>query len=121
MKTEYVLYMNLYIFVEILQKIFSRRPSSEYYNLKEYTGKITKYIYQFIFENQPIEKVLNEITDLTEIHYISISNKDTKLVALIFLIIVIVIGILLLIPLPLLYVKKYESFSFIFLKDHGLQ
>ncbi len=97
------------------------RPSSEYYDFYEYTSKITNYVYQFLYEDKPIEKALNKITDLTEIHYISISNKDTKLVAVTFLIIVIIIGILLFIPLSLLYSKKKNLFFIIFSKEQGME
>jgi len=92
------------------------RPSSKHYSINDYSGKIIKYINQFLYEDQPIEKVLNEISDLTEIHYVSLSNKDIKLVAIIFLIIVIVTGLSLLIPILLLYVKKYELFFIYFSK-----
>ena len=90
------------------------RPTSEYYSFDDYISRITKYVNQFLYDNKPVEKVLEEISDLTEIHYISISNKDTRLVAIIFLIIVIVLGILLLIPL--FYLNKYESFFTYFTK-----
>jgi len=93
------------------------RPSSEYYSFGDYTNRITKYVNQFLYENQPIEKVLNEIIDLTEIHYVSISNNDTKLIVVIFLIIVMIVGILLFIPLSLIFVKKCKLFFIYFSKE----
>ncbi|OUM60632.1 hypothetical protein PIROE2DRAFT_13537 [Piromyces sp. E2] len=54
------------------------RPTSEYYHFSEYYQKIENYVYQYLYENETVEYVLEKIEDLTRIHYVSFTEKDSN-------------------------------------------
>jgi len=72
----------------------------------EYKRKFRKYIYQYLYKNETIDKILERIDDLTKDYYIS---KDSN-IGLISFIIILVISILMFLSLVFLFIENFQPF-----------
>jgi len=79
------------------------RPSSIIDNYDYYSSKYTNLISKFLFNNKPINEVLNEIENITKIHYYSIKTSKTGLV---FFIILLFLFCSVLFSISLLFIPK---------------
>eukprot|EP00833_Pecoramyces_ruminatium_P006823 jgi/Orpsp1_1/1180855/evm.model.c7180000074881.1 len=92
------------------------RPINKVKDYSDYSEKFRKYAYEYIYENKTAKEVLNNIYDITQIYYLSLSTKDTY-IGLIIFIIDIITGVVVILSLSLLYVKKYNRYFKFFTKD----
>jgi len=88
----------------------SRRPVSKYYDFTEYSERVTNYMYQYLYEEHPVEEVLEKVDDLTKFHNVSIYNSDSKLLAYIYVILIALLVIVLISTIPFIFVEKYKPF-----------
>jgi len=86
------------------------RPSTKKYNNSDYNKKIMHYFNQFLYKNQTVYKVLEQIDDLTKIYNVSLNNDDTKLLTMILIILVIFSSSIMILSLLFLYNKKLKIY-----------
>jgi len=74
-----------------------------------YEKKYRKYIYQYLYEDEPIEEILKKILDVTKFYTISLNTEDSY-VGLIFYIFISVITVLMLLSLFVLSNDNFHPF-----------
>ncbi|OUM60635.1 hypothetical protein PIROE2DRAFT_13540, partial [Piromyces sp. E2] len=97
---------------EIIKQVqFINRPSSKYYHFSNYIQKIEKNIYKYLYDDEPVEKVLEKIEDLTRIHNVSFTERDSNYeFALSIFIFVVTLSFIMAGSIYLLFVEKFEQF-----------
>jgi len=99
---------------------FIGRPSSSYENYDYYSEFFRKHIYDFLYGNKTASEVLNEINDITKIHYITINDdemKDSKILGFAFIYIILILLSVMLFSIIFLFISKYEGFFHFLSKD----
>ncbi|KAG4092156.1 periplasmic binding protein-like II [Neocallimastix lanati (nom. inval.)] len=87
------------------------RPTTNLYSSTEYYQRIINYAHQYLYGNETASKALKQISDLTAIHFISMTkDRPSKIYAIIFFIIVNVLSFIFLTSIILLFTKKYKVY-----------
>jgi len=94
---------------------FTVRPSSKYYSYTDLNLRIEKYVYEYLYGNQTAEVALKNVENLTKIHYISFTEKESNNeLALSIFILVVTLSILMAGSLIFLFSGKLsEYFSYL--------
>jgi len=78
----------------------------DFYDQDKYEEKFGKLATSYVFKNNDLSNVLNQIEDITKIYYISFSSE----IGLIFTVLVILFSILMLLSLIFIFMEKYKAF-----------
>jgi len=87
---------------------FISRPSSITNNYDEYSKYFRQYLYEFLYENEDVEWVLEKIDDIVKIYEITIDTSET-LVGLIVFAITLLIIIMISLSFIFLLIEKYKK------------
>eukprot|EP00833_Pecoramyces_ruminatium_P001003 jgi/Orpsp1_1/1175035/evm.model.c7180000052379.1 len=89
-----------------------RRFTSNIYSNSEFNNKVNHYFHKFLYGNQTASETLEQIDDITRIHFISIEIKDSKIYGIFLIILVIVFSIIMLLSLLFLRMRKYKVYFY---------
>jgi len=95
----------------------NKRPVSVYYSFMDYSNKVFNYISKFLYGDSKVEDILVKVEDLTKFHYVSIYSDEAKSLAYIYFAIIVLLAIVLVIILPLIFIKKFKLFFTYYYKD----
>eukprot|EP00833_Pecoramyces_ruminatium_P013528 jgi/Orpsp1_1/1187560/evm.model.d7180000058609.1 len=84
------------------------RPTNSF---NDYTERVSDYVFDFLYENKPLNEALKSIEDLTKIYYISLSLKENESkIGFISLILISIISIIMFFSLIFLFLENYNIF-----------
>jgi len=93
----------------IKEKQFTTEPEFIRDGPENYGKRYQKYIYQYLYQNKPINETLKQINDITKIYYISLTTENSY-VGLICIILLFVISFLMLISLIFPFKEDFKPF-----------
>ncbi|ORX44204.1 periplasmic binding protein-like II [Piromyces finnis] len=85
------------------------RPKNKLYDYDEYSEKFRNNIYEYLFGNKTVEEVLENVDDITKIHYISLDTNESY-IGIIEVIIVVIVIIVMVCSLVFTLMENYRPF-----------
>ena len=97
-------------FCDLIKKVqFTVEPKFIKEGPEDYDKRFKKYIYQFLYEDQTLEKILKKIWDITNVYYISLDTENSY-IGLICLIFISIISFLMLLSLLVLFNDNFSPY-----------
>ncbi|OUM68821.1 hypothetical protein PIROE2DRAFT_3339, partial [Piromyces sp. E2] len=85
------------------------RPINKTHKYDQYSDKMRKYFYEYLYENENIITVLQKIENLTKLYQISVKTDDS-VIGLIYLIVISVLSIIILSSLIVNFIQKFVPY-----------
>ncbi|OUM60623.1 hypothetical protein PIROE2DRAFT_13569 [Piromyces sp. E2] len=86
-----------------------RRPFSNSFDYDIYTNKYRKYIFEFLYGNEEVEQVLQNVEDITKIYYVSFDGKMAYL-GFITVILSSLLTVIVVVSVFCIFNNKFESY-----------